>query len=158
MKSLAMPHEYRHRLTVAFADTDMAGIVHFSNFFKYMEETEHAFLRSLGISVHTPTSEGLLSFPRVQAACQFTKPLRFEDEVQVQLFVREKKNKSIAFDFAIHNLSADDPEPAAIGSLTVVCTLRSERDNRMRAVAIPPEMSSRIQEAPPETLPHASDE
>ena len=53
-----MPYEFRCRQRVEFADTDMAGIVHFSNFFRYMERAEHEFLRSLGLSVHdvTPTT------------------------------------------------------------------------------------------------------
>ena len=158
MKSLAMPHEYRHRLTVAFADTDMAGIVHFSNFFRYMEETEQAFLRSLGVSVHTPTPKGIMSFPRVEAACRFRKPLRFEDEVQIQLFVRERKNKSIAYEFAFHTPSNNEPEPVAIGAITVVCTLRKRSGGPMRAVPIPEELSSRIEAAPPEILPYASEQ
>ena len=33
---------------VEFGDTDMAGIMHFANFFRFMERTEHAFLRTLG--------------------------------------------------------------------------------------------------------------
>ena len=36
---------------VQFSETDMAGIMHFSNFFKMMEEVEHAFFRSVGLSV-----------------------------------------------------------------------------------------------------------
>ena len=36
---------------VEFCDTDMAGIVHFANFFRWMESAEVEFLRSLGLSV-----------------------------------------------------------------------------------------------------------
>ena len=43
-----MPYEFKHIRRVEFAETDMAGIVHFSNFFRMMEATEHAFFRSLG--------------------------------------------------------------------------------------------------------------
>ena len=43
---------YRRR--ILFHETDLAGIVHFSNFFKYMEEAEHAFVRSIGLSIHPP--------------------------------------------------------------------------------------------------------
>ena len=46
-----MAFEFKLTHRVAFAETDMAGIVHFSNFFRYMENTEHAFYRSLGWSV-----------------------------------------------------------------------------------------------------------
>jgi acyl-CoA thioester hydrolase len=44
-----MASRYIHRRRVLFHETDMAGIVHFSNFFKYMEEAEHSFMRSLGL-------------------------------------------------------------------------------------------------------------
>src|SRR5689334_19819650 len=46
-----MPTEFTVRHLVQFSETDMAGIVHFSNYFRWMEEVEHAFLRSLGMSV-----------------------------------------------------------------------------------------------------------
>jgi len=38
-----MPYEFKHTRRVEFAETDMAGIVHFSNFFRMMESTEHAY-------------------------------------------------------------------------------------------------------------------
>ena len=46
-----MPSEFTVRRRVEFSETDMAGIVHYSNFFRYMETVEHAFYRSLGFSV-----------------------------------------------------------------------------------------------------------
>ena len=36
---------------VEFGDTDMAGIMHFANFFRFMESAETSFLHSLGLSV-----------------------------------------------------------------------------------------------------------
>ena len=52
---------------IEFAETDMAGIAHFSSFFRYMEEVEHAYFRSLGISVVHQQDNGQLSWPRVSA-------------------------------------------------------------------------------------------
>ena len=46
-----MPYEFQLSRRVEFSDTDMAGIMHFSNFFRFMEAAETAFLRSLGLSV-----------------------------------------------------------------------------------------------------------
>ena len=43
-----MAYEFKQTRRVEFSDTDMAGIMHFSNFFHFMEATEAAFLRSLG--------------------------------------------------------------------------------------------------------------
>ena len=47
-------YEFKIVREVEFSDTDMAGIMHFSNFFRFMEAAEHAFFRSLGLSIHTP--------------------------------------------------------------------------------------------------------
>ena len=34
---------YEHR--VEFFETDLAGIVHFANYYRFMEQAEHAFFR-----------------------------------------------------------------------------------------------------------------
>jgi len=46
-----MAFEFSISRRVQFAETDMAGVVHFSNYFRWMEEVEHAFFRSVGLSV-----------------------------------------------------------------------------------------------------------
>ena len=50
-------YEYKIVRQVEFSDTDMAGIMHFSNFFRFMEAAEHSFFRSLGFSIHTTQPE-----------------------------------------------------------------------------------------------------
>ena len=51
-----MPSEFRLRRRVQFYETDAAGMVHFSWFFRYMEEAEHALWREAGLSIaqHPP--------------------------------------------------------------------------------------------------------
>ena len=46
-----MAYEFKLTRHVDFAETDMAGIMHFSNFFRFMEATETAFFRSLSLSI-----------------------------------------------------------------------------------------------------------
>ena len=43
-----MAYEFKATRQVEFSETDMAGIMHFSNFFRFMETAEHGFYRSLG--------------------------------------------------------------------------------------------------------------
>ena len=59
-----MPYEYKVRRRVEFSETDMAGIVHYSNFFRHMEAAEHAFFRSLGYSVVTTQTDPPRGWPR----------------------------------------------------------------------------------------------
>ncbi|MFO0928438.1 MAG: hypothetical protein U0736_15660 [Gemmataceae bacterium] len=53
------------RRLVEFADTDMAGILHFANYFRYLEAAEHAYLRACGLSVVLQHEGETISFPRV---------------------------------------------------------------------------------------------
>ncbi len=76
---------YRRR--VQFYETDAAGIVHFSNFFRYMEEAEHALWRENGISIFP--AEPTHGWPRVAASFDYKRPLRFEDEFEVHLAVTQ---------------------------------------------------------------------
>lgn len=130
------------RKRVEFADTDLAGIVHFSNFFRYMENTEHAYYRSLGFSVHPQGSgekAGLKSFgvgwPRVSATCDYRKPLRFEDEVAIEMRLVEMRAKTIEYEFRF--VLDEAPDPVAVGRMTVISVRFDEASKRMRAVDIP---------------------
>ena len=80
-----MPFVYRRR--VQFAETDLAGLVHFTQFFRYMEEAEHALWRAAGMSIARFGETA--GWPRLSAECQFKAPLRFEDEFDVAVDVPE---------------------------------------------------------------------
>ena len=95
-----MAHEFKLKRRVEFADTDMAGIAHFSNFFRWMEATEHAFFRSLGFTLHENDSDGMHGWTRVHADCDYKRPLRYPDEFEVRLLVRGKCESSIEYAFA----------------------------------------------------------
>jgi len=146
-----MTYEYKTRRRVAFSETDMAGILHFSNLFRYMEDAEHEFLRSLGLSVHTTIGDRFVSFPRVSADCQFKNPLRFEDEVEIHVVVREMTNKAIVYDFIFRNGGKSGDEIAR-GSMTVICAMKVANDDRMRSMTIPDSISTKIDVAPQELL------
>jgi|SRR5579872_6163758 len=140
-----MAYEFKWVQRVEFADTDMAGIVHYANFFRYMEAAEHAFFRSLGFSIHTRLDGRSFGWPRVRAVCEYRSPLRFEDEVEIHLRVREKRSKSLTYDFTFRKL---DGEEVAHGSLTVVCVAMDERTGQMKAAPIPEAIARQIEVAP----------
>jgi YbgC/YbaW family acyl-CoA thioester hydrolase len=145
-----MPFEYCCRLRVEFAETDMAGIVHFANFFRYMERAEHEFLRSLGLTVHGTTGDALVSWPRVDATCDYRAPLRFEDEFEVQLLVREKRSKSVTYEFRFRKRGTG--EIVAVGTITAVCAAIDRATGRMSAITMPEAIDRLIEVAPRELL------
>lgn len=151
-----MPYEFKAVRRVEFSETDMAGIVHFSNFFRYMETAEHGFYRSLGFSVTLDNLEPPLGFPRVHAACDYKKPLRFEDLVEIHLLVKEKRSRVLSYLFRFSKLpreGSNDAAPVlvATGVLTVVCVAHYA-DGKMEAMSIPAELAGQIEVAPLELL------
>ena len=90
---------FRTTRIVEFAETDMAGMVHFAEFFRYMEAAEHAFLRSLGLSVVMEIDGGKYGLPRVSAACDYLRPARFGEELTIEVTVVKLGRSSVHYAF-----------------------------------------------------------
>src|SRR3979409_396396 len=108
---------FRVSRIVEFGETDMAGIVHFSNFFRYMESAECAFLRSLGLGVKIEWEGQSLGFPRVSASCDYVSPAHFEDVLDLDVTVARIGAKSVTYSFDI----TCQGKPVAKGKVTSVC-------------------------------------
>jgi YbgC/YbaW family acyl-CoA thioester hydrolase len=146
-----MSYEFQITRRVEFSETDLAGIMHFSNFFRFMESAEHAFFRSLGFSV-ARSGDGLeLCLPRVHAECDYAVPLRFEDEVQVRLLVERKGRRSLTYQFRFSRFNGSVSEEVARGRLTVASVER-QADGTMKAVPLPKVIADKIQQAPAQML------
>jgi acyl-CoA thioester hydrolase len=152
-----MCYRFLLRRRVLFSETDLAGIAHFSNFFRWMEETEHAFYRSLGLSVH-PKQHGVsdtsTGWPRLKASAEYRAPLQFEEEFEVELLVAEMRSKAIRYIFKFWKMP-DDPvarQLAASGELVVVAVQATPGTLKMQATAIPDNFRERISCAPAELL------
>ena len=160
-----MAHRFDHLQRVEFSDTDMAGIVHFSMFFRYMERAEHAFYRSLGFSVfeqEPDTAERRVGWPRAHASMDYRAPLRFEERFRVELWVREVRRSTIRHGFRFIGLkpagdhdgdgagdvdSLIDDGLRARGELVVAC-VRKNADGRMQAVELPDHVRRCLEPAP----------
>jgi acyl-CoA thioester hydrolase len=91
---------FRTSYRVAWADTDAAQVVHYSNYFRLFERAEEDFYRHLGFSFTDLRTKGLW-FPRVEAFCQYKKPARFNDLLEIELAVEELREKSVKYGFRI---------------------------------------------------------
>jgi len=137
-----VPSEYRLRRRVQFYETDAAGIVHFSWFFRYMEEAEHALWRAAGLSIHAADAE--IGWPRVAASFEFRRPLRFEDEFDVRLRIVEITRRTIRYTCVL----AQADVTIANGELTIACVLKRPNEP-MKSIEIPEHVAARFQVAAP---------
>jgi acyl-CoA thioester hydrolase len=140
-----MPH-FVSRRRVEFAETDMAGIVHFGNFYRWMEETEHEFFRSLGLSIMHRRDDGLyVGWPRVSANCSFEKPIRFEDHYEDRLTVERIGVKSLTF---LHEFWKDGQRIASGRMKTACCLCGAE--GIVESIPIPESYLAVLPEGEPE--------
>ena len=138
-----MSEPFRTRKRVEFGDTDMAGIVHFSNFFRYMEIAETDFLHARGMSVSGVYNGLKIGFPRVSVACDFLRPARFEDILEIEVTIEEIGRKSIRYRFDFRR----DGKDLAVGRVTAVCC-RTTAENGMESMEIPEEMRQKLLQSP----------
>ena len=138
-----MASEFTTTRLIEFADTDMAGIAHFSRFFFFMEQAEHAFFRALGLSIHMERDGELVTWPRASTSCDYANPVRFEEELIVKLTVRCKRTRTLTYGFEFSR----GPDHIASGELTTVCC-RANPGEPLRAIPIPDYIGALI-EAPP---------
>ena len=126
---------------VEFGDTDMAGIMHFSNFFRFMEVAESDYLRSLGLSVSWVEGGVKWGFPRVSAACDYKKPAKFQDVLTVAVTLEKLGKKSVGYRFDFSNQCG---EPLASGRMTSVFC-RSLGPDHIEALDIPTNIRAKLE-------------
>ena len=131
--------EFKTRRKVEFADTDLGGIVHFSRYLVFMETAEHQFLDALGTSVHAVENDKTIGWPRVRVSCEYESPARYGDTLDITVRVLRKGRSSMTYEI---DFEIDGRKVARGESTSVRCELGPE----MRAVAIPAELATKIEE------------
>jgi len=99
------------RRRVEWADTDASGWYHNTVVLHWVEQAENELLDRLGI-LHDLTGR----IPRAHIDVDYRSILRFRDEVDVELAVREVGDSSVTYRFEVRL----DGELAAEGSFTMV--------------------------------------
>ncbi len=121
----------------------MAGIVHFAQFYRYMEETEHEFFRSVGLRImHTEPDGSVIGWPRVSATCSFEAPAHYEDIIEIRLNVQRRGVKSLTIDYEFWR----DDRRLARGTMKTVCC-RFRHGEKLVSIEIPEHYAAVLPEA-----------
>lgn len=136
-----MPH-FRTTRRVEFHDTDMAGIIHFSNYFLYMEQAEHELFRSLGLKIHGHFPDGTVyGWPRVSVTASFSAPAYYDDLLDVRLTLLRRGASSLTVGYEFWR----DETKLAIGEMkTAFC--RVAASGKLEALVMPPEIAGPLDE------------
>lgn len=78
-----MPRTSVSTVRVRYAETDKMGVVYYANYFVWFEVARADLLRSLGWSYREMEQAGV-SLPVIEARCQYHRPARYDDELDVK--------------------------------------------------------------------------
>jgi acyl-CoA thioester hydrolase len=109
---------FKFDIPVRWVDTDALRVVHYSNYFRYVEAAEEELYRSLGFTFKELNEKYKIAVPRIEAFCKYISPARFGDTLTVMLRLGGKTAKSVKYDFEIRRKS--DEEPLCTGYLVVI--------------------------------------
>lgn len=126
---------------VEFGDTDMAGIMHFANFFRFMEAAETDFLIARGLTVSGQDATGAFGFPRVSVSCDYQRPARFADILTIAVSLEKLGKRSVTYRFDFTNAAG---EALATGRITAVFC-RTADPHKLVSVDITPEIRAKLE-------------
>lgn len=106
---------------VEFAQTDAAGILHFSTYYLYMESAEAELFRQLGFPLLWKDKDSSSGFPRVDSQCTFLRPLVFGELVRIELSIAEMSASTIHYEFRFFK---ENGRRCAEGKLVTTCATR----------------------------------
>jgi YbgC/YbaW family acyl-CoA thioester hydrolase len=138
---------FSYRRQVEFADTDLAGIMHFSNFFRFVECAEHAFFRSLGFQAYTVAGSDHQGWPRLAVACEYLKPARFQDLLEVSLRIEEIRTSSLTYGFWVFGPAEAGRALLATGSFSIIHVQVDPQARELRKTPIPAGLRAQLESA-----------
>jgi len=127
---------FTYKRRIRFGDTDPFGIAYFAAYLNYFKEALDEFLRFIGFSPEYfyRNKERGYAFPIVSCAANYYKPLRYDDEVEIEIDFEIKK-RSILFKFKCKDRVAD-------GNIVCVCI-----DKTWKSIEIPREVREKFDKA-----------
>ena len=128
---------------VEFHETDRVGMVHFSNYFRYMDTAVGEFFRALGLPGPLTHYWGgnkndEYDWPYVSVSCDFKQPLPFDALLDIHLWLKRIGTKSLTFGVSYKVGSME----VAQGQLVVVCSVGTQ--DKPHTVEIPAVIRERL--------------
>ena len=134
--------------SIEFSETDLAGIVHFSNFAKYIELAEHEFFRKIGSSVVLPRDDfgNHYGWPRKSASFEFLSPLRFEDNIEIRMTMKSLRAATMTYCCEIYLVQEKSDVLVARAEATIVYSRFYDQEDRIEALIIPDALRRKIEQ------------
>jgi len=116
------------RLRVRYAETDKMGVVYYANYLVWFEVARADLLRSLGWTYREMELDGV-SLPVIEAHCDYHRPVRYDDEIEVR--TEGRVLSPIRMEFHYHVIRKHDEVVSATGRTVHAALDRSGKPCRL---------------------------
>ena len=130
---------FRTSVDVRFGDVDHAGIVFYPKFFVFFHEAFEQFFNDAGFPYHLLIDERRVGFPTVHINCDYKKPLRYGDQLDLELSVSKLGVHSATFRYVGYRHR--DGLHAVTAEIVTACVDMQS----FQAVAIPDDLRALLQ-------------
>lgn len=126
-----------HSLTlrVYYEDTDLAGIVYYANYLKFIERGRSEWLRALGVDQAALKAEAGLVFAVRRVEADYLRPARFDDLLEVVTDLAQASAARVTVDQQVRR----GDEMLFTARVTIVCL-----DRRGHPARLPAALTSRL--------------
>ncbi len=115
-------------IRVYYEDTDMAGIVYYANYLRYIERARSDWVREIGVDQNAMRADGLVfAVRRVEA--DYLSPARFDEELQVETSVQQITGARLVMEQVVKR----GPDRLFEAVVTVVCLTETGQPARLPA-------------------------
>ena len=111
------------RERVRWSDVDAAGIMCYGSFLRFFEVAESELFRAAGLP-HTALQDAGLWLVRRRVECDFLRPVRLDDVLEIRAWVEAMGGTSLSLAFEARVV--DETEPAARSRYALVAVDRAE--------------------------------
>lgn len=121
---------FKARYRIYWSETDSAGIAHFTSILRIVERAEEDLYRAHRVGdIHK-------MLPRVEVHARYMSPLRWGDEIEVELSLDEARRRGLRYRFEIINITTN--RKAAEGYIAFACV--EKKNGEIEATECPKEL------------------
>jgi acyl-CoA thioester hydrolase len=124
---------------VRYSETDQMGVAHNKNYFEWFEIGRTEFCRKKGFSYRDIEEKGYFLVV-AESFCRYKKPLTYDEEISIRVYLRESTPKKFIFDYTITSLQKG--HVAAQGY-----TIHVPTDKKAKVTPLPSEIYNKIKAA-----------
>ncbi len=108
---------YKH--FTQYYETDQMGIIHHSNYIRWLEEARVDFMDQMGFGYYRMEAEGIFS-PVIEVSCRYKQMVHFHEWVEIMVKIKKYNGVRLCLDYEIARNDGTEKEPVlcAVASST----------------------------------------